>query len=302
MNAQAIRDINHKLKILRYGEEIRNVAKACRYYGISRETYYQWKRALAAKGTTGLINSKPCPVNLKRRVPSHIEEKIIHLRTTYHFGQKRIVWYLNRYTDLKVAEGGVRGVLLRHGLNRLPKNTKKRSPGPTFIRYEKQVPGHQVQVDVKFLNLQTKAGKKVRRFQYSAIDDATRIRVLKIYSRHTQENAIDFIDHVVEKMPFRIKQIRTDNGHEFQALFHWHVLDKGMQHAYIKKGTPRLNGKVERSHRTDQEEFYQLIDYKGDVDLAAKLKEWERFYNTFRPHTAHGGKSPYEALKEKLGA
>jgi transposase InsO family protein len=300
MKADATRDINRKLKILRYGEELGNVSKACRYYGISRETYYQWKRALATKGETGLINSKPCPINLKRRVAPNIEEQILYLRSTYHFGQKRIVWYINRYLGMKVAEGGVRGVLLRHCMNRLPRNAKKRSPGP-FIRYEKQVPGHQVQMDVKFLNLQSKAGKTIRRFQYSAIDDATRIRVLKIYPRHTQENAIAFMDHVVEKMPFRIKQIRTDNGHEFQALFHWHVLDKGMEHVYIKKGTPRLNGKVERSHRTDQEEFYQLIEYKGDTDLAAKLIEWERCYNTFRPHTAFQGRTPYEALKEKLG-
>ena len=287
MKVEAIRDINRKLKILRHGEEIGNVSKACRYYGISRETYYKWKRALAARGEAGLINSKPCPVNLKRRVAPEIEEQILYLRSTYHFGQKRIVWYINRYLGMKVAEGGVRGVLLRHGMNRLPQNAKKRSPGPAFIRYEKQVPGHQVQVDVKFLDLQGKTGKVVRRFQYSAIDDATRIRVLKIYARHTQQNAIDFIDHVVREMPFRIRQIRTDNGHEFQALFHWHILDGGMEHVYIKKGTPRLNGKVERSHRTDQEEFYQLIEYKGDEDLVGKLKEWERFYNTFRPSGAN---------------
>ncbi len=300
MKAAEIRDINRKLKILKYGEELGNVSKACRYYGISRETYNQWKRAFAAKGEAGLINSKTCPINLKRRVAPEVEEQILYLRSTYHFGQKIIVWYINRYLGMKVAEGGVRGVLLRHGMNRLPRNTRKRSPGP-FIRYDKQVPGHQVQMDVKFLNIKSMAGNAIRRFQYSAIDDATRIRVLKIHTRHIQENAIDFVDHVADKMPFRIKQKRTDNGHEFQALFHWHVMDKGMEHVYIKKGTPRLNGKVERSHRTDQEEFYQLIEYKGDTDLATKLMGWERFYNTFRPHTAFQGRTPYEALKEKLG-
>jgi hypothetical protein len=60
------------------------------------------------------------------------------------------------------------------------------------------------------------------------------------------------------------------------------------------------NGKVERSHGTDQQEFYQLLTYKDDVDLEAKLEEWERFYNYHRPHSAHFGKSPYEALREKL--
>jgi len=77
-----------------------------------------------------------------------------------------------------------------------------------------------VQVDVKFLTLKRKRGGAVRCYQYTAIDDATRVRALKIYKRHTQANAINFIDYVVEKFPFRIQTIRTDRGHEFQALFH----------------------------------------------------------------------------------
>jgi hypothetical protein len=89
-------------------------------------------------------------------------------------------------------------------------------------------------------------------------------------------------------------------GHEFQAKLHRHVEDLGIRHAYIKRGTPQLNGKVERSHRTDGQEFYQLLSYKGDVDLEAKLEEWERFYNFHRQHGAHNGKTPYEVLREKL--
>ena len=143
-------------------------------------------------------------------------------------------------------------------------------------RYQKQVPGHHIQVDVKFLTFKGKSGKKVRRFQFTAIDDATRVRALKIYEKHTQASAVDFIDHIIEKFPFRIREIRKDNG------------------------TPQLNGKVERSHRSDQQEFYQLLSYKGDVDLEAKLDEWERFYNFARPHGAHNGQTPYEALRDKL--
>jgi transposase InsO family protein len=105
---------------------------------------------------------------------------------------------------------------------------------------------------------------------------------------------------IIDKFPFRIKEIRTDNGHEFQAKFHWHVEDLGIRHAYIKRGTPQLNGKFERSHRSVQQEFYQLMSYKDDVDLEAKLDEWERFYNFHRPHGAFNGKTPYEALREKL--
>jgi IS30 family transposase len=82
-------------------------------------------------------------------------------------------------------------------------------------RYQKQVPGHHLQVDVKFLHLVTPDGRKARRFQYTAIDDATRIRALKVYEQHTQAHAIDCIDHVVERFPFRIDTVRTDRGHEF---------------------------------------------------------------------------------------
>ena len=91
-----------------------------------------------------------------------------------------------------------------------------------------------------------------------------------------------------------------DNGHEVQAKFHWHVEDKAIRHAYIKPGSAQLNGKVERSHRSDEQEFYQLLSYTGDVDLNAKLAQWKQFYNLARPHGAHNGKTPYEALREKL--
>ena len=64
--------------------------------------------------------------------------------------------------------------------------------------------------------------------------------------------------------------------------------------------SPQLNGKVERSHRSDKDEFYQLLSYTGDVDLNRKLAEWESFYNFTRPHSSFKGKTPYEILREKL--
>jgi transposase InsO family protein len=131
-------------------------------------------------------------------------------------------------------------------------------------------------------------------------DDATRVRALKIHNRHNQMNAIKFIDYVIEKFPFRIHTIRTDRGHEGQAQFHWHVEDKGIRHVYIKPHSPELNGKVERSHRSDQEEFYQLLSYTDDVDLEMKLREWERHYNYDRPHGGLNGQTPYEALRRLL--
>ena len=153
---------------------------------------------------------------------------------------------------------------------------------------------------MKFLALTTEDGRKIRRYQYTAIDDATRIRALRIYKKHNQKSSIDFIDYVIVKFPFRIHTVRTDRGHEWQAHFHWHVEDKGIRHVYFKPRSPQLNGKVERSHRSDQEESYQLLTYTDDVDLNKKLEVWENFDNCNRPHGAFKGKTPYEALRSML--
>ena len=76
----------------------------------------------------------------------------------------------------------------------------------------------------------------------------------------------------------------------------------GLRHRFIKPGKPQHNGKVERSHLTDKREFYQLLNYKDDVDLSLKLKHWENFYNFDRPHGAFKGKTPYEILKSNLNS
>jgi len=142
-------------------------------------------------------------------------------------------------------------------------------------------------------------------YQFTAIDDCTRIRVLRVYRRNDQKTAIQFLDYLLERLPFAVESIQTDNGAEFQTGFHWHVLDRGIRHVYIKPATPRLNGKVERSHRIDSEEFYRLLDgvVIDDTELFAdKLREWEDFYNFHRPHGGLGGQTPYERLRQKSTA
>ena len=101
-------------------------------------------------------------------------------------------------------------------------------------------------------------GKK--HYRYTAIDDCTRLRVLRIYPRNDHKTAIQFLDYALEKRPFRVEVVQTDNGAEFQGALQWHLLDRGIGHVYIKPATPRLNGKVERSHRIDAEEFYRMLD------------------------------------------
>lgn len=292
------REVRRKLRILAHAEQSGNVSKTCRYFGVGRASFYRWRDAYQRLGEAGLTNKRSVPHNHPNKTPAAVAEKVLHLRCKYHLGPMRIVWYLERYHGIRISDAGVYRILCRNGLNRLPRGTRLRKVHTR--RYNKQVPGHHIQMDVKFLTFRGIGGRKIRRFRFTAIDDATRIRALKIYERHTQANAIDFVEYVISTFPFRIREIRTDNGHEFQAKFHWHVEDKGIRHAYIKPSSPQLNGKVERSHRADEQEFYQLLSYKGDVDLEAKLREWERFYNLARPHGAHSGKTPYEALREKL--
>lgn len=300
MNKEASEHLaaHRKFVILEYAKGIGNNKQACLDFGVPRSSFYEWKKAYAEGGKAGLLRKKPVAKSHPRQIPPEFVEKILHLRTKYHLGPQRIAWYIERYHGFKTSCSSVYRTLKRNGIGRLPRNVGRRALHTR--RYAKQVPGHQIQVDVKFLALTKEDGRKIKRYQYTAIDDATRVRALKIYRRHNQKSSIDFIDHIIEKFPFRIHTVRTDRGHEWQAQFHWHVEDKGIRHVYIKPRSPQLNGKVERSHRSDQEEFYQLLTYTDDVDLNKKLVQWERFYNFSRPHGAHGGNTPYEALRSML--
>jgi transposase InsO family protein len=230
--------------------------------------------------------------------------KILYLRENYHFGAGRIADYLKRFHQLSIATSSVHRILVRHGLGRLPANQKHRPHKQRWKRYEKPQPGHRLQVDVKFL--ERIPGTRRRLYQFTAIDDCTRIRVLKIYDRCNQTTAIQFIDEVRRRLPFRIMVIQTDNGAEFQSHFHWHLEDLDIKHAYIRPRTPHLNGKVERSHRVDDQEFYQLLDRGGVTDdihlFNTKLREWEDYYNYHRPHGALDGQTPYERLLAKTRA
>jgi len=288
--------LRKKILVLEYARIFGSNKKAYQALGIPKSTFYDWKKINKMYGEEGLKHKSPIARSHPRSLSQEVVDKILELRRVYHLGSKRIHWYLQRYHGINTSESSVYRTLVRHNERRLPKNVSRRTVHSK--RYAKNEPGHHVQVDVKFVSLEDAAGRKVRRFQYTAIDDATRIRALKIYKRHNQLNAIDFIDYVIEKFPFRIHTIRTDRGHEFQAKFHWYVEeDKGIRHVYIKPRSPHLNGKVERSHRTDQQEFYQLLSYTDDVDLNKKLEYWEHFYNFNRPHGSFDGKTPYEVLK-----
>jgi transposase InsO family protein len=293
-----------RLAIIRHAHEVTgNVALTCRYFGISRTLYYTWLRRYEELGLEGLRPRSRRPHTSPNAISGEVVGKIVYLRKNYHFGPEKISMYLRRYHDLQVSTSGVWRILRRLDMNRLPASQRYRRHVDRWKRYEKPQPGHRVQIDVKFIA--PIKGLRRRHYQFTAIDDCTRIRVLRIYDRLSQKTAVQFVDYVLEKLPFSVEVIQTDNGAEFGSQFHYQVLDHGIGHVYIKPATPRLNGKVERSHRIDQEEFYRML--KGividDTELFNdRLQEWEDFYNFNRPHGGLGGQTPYERLREKTRA
>jgi transposase InsO family protein len=294
-----------RLKILtQAGAEARQIARTCRYFGISRQTFYKWQRRYAADGDAGLCDRSRRPQRCPHATPQEVVSKILYLREHYHFGPGKIVDYLKRFHDVTIARSSVHRILGAHGMNRLPANQKHQRHTKRWQRYEKAQPGHRLQLDVKFL--ERIPGSRTRLFQFTAIDDCTRIRVLKLYDACNQKTAIRFIEEVRRRLPFRIRVVQTDNGAEFQSRFHAHLQDQDIRHVYIRPRTPHLNGKVERSHRVDDQEFYQLLDKEGIADdiqlFNKKLREWEDYYNYHRPHGALDGQTPYERLLAKTRA
>jgi transposase InsO family protein len=293
-----------RLRVLQQAAGERNVARVCRRFGISRKSFYKWKQRHAEHGDAGLCDRPRTPQRSPRATAREVVGKILYLRQHYHFGPGRIASYLHRFHRIEIAVSTVHRILKRHGMHRLPANQKYQPHGKRWQRYEKPQPGHRLQLDVKFL--ERIPGTRRRLYQFTAIDDCTRIRVLKVFDACNQRTAILFIDDVIRRLPFRVHVVQTDNGAEFQSQFHWHLETRDVRHVYIRPRTPRLNGKVERSHRVDEQEFYQLLDQDGisdDIHLFnEKLREWEDYYNYHRPHGALGGQTPYERLLAKTRA
>jgi transposase InsO family protein len=136
-------------------------------------------------------------------------------------------------------------------------------------------------------------------YQYTAIDDCTRIRVLALYKRRSAANSLLFLEKVIEEFPFPIQRIQTDRGREFFAYaFQEKLMEYGIKFRPVKPASPHLNGKVERSQRTDLEEFYATVDLRAE-DLAARLDDWQSHYNEFRVHGSLDGRTPWEVWYER---
>jgi transposase InsO family protein len=168
--------------------------------------------------------------------------------------------------------------------------TRRRRPKQLKL-FEKEHPGDSVQVDVKVV-----ARSRCKWFQYTAIDDCTRMRVLRLYRRQNQQSSLAFLRELTATFPFPIRKIQVDNGTEFPLLFALSCQELGVRVRYIRPRRPEQNGKVERSHRIDEEEFWGR--YAGqDFEVASDaLAAWEHRYNYERFSMALQGRTPMEKL------
>jgi transposase len=146
--------VNHHLAVIRHAEEVTgNVAQTCRYFGITRQTFYVWLRRYQEMGLEGLRDKSRRPHHSPNATSAEVVGKIIYLRQNYHFGPGKIAMYLHRYHDITLSKSGVWRILQRLELNRLPAAQKHKTHQKRWKRYEKPQPGHAIQMDVKFITL-----------------------------------------------------------------------------------------------------------------------------------------------------
>jgi len=144
-------------------------------------------------------------------------------------------------------------------------------------------------------------------YQYTAIDDCTRLRFIQTYEELCPANSVDFAQAMIAFFSFPIEEVQTDHGTEFTYIFMPHVQkphpfdeflkEKGIRHKLIPIATPKQNGKVERSHRTDDEEFYNQRGFRKPATRRRQLARFVRYYNNQRPNSALGWLTPLEKLR-----
>ena len=135
------RQVRRRLAILHHAEEVTgNVAMTCRYYGVTRQSFYIWKRRYEEEGLEGLRDRSRRPKHSPRATRTEIVGKILYLRQHYHFGPAKIAMYLRRYHDVAISPSGVWRILKRLELNRLPASQRHKRLDRRWQRYEKQLP------------------------------------------------------------------------------------------------------------------------------------------------------------------
>lgn len=284
---------------------------AARIYGVSLSSVKRWDKRYDGKDWRSLMERSHRPKSHPRQ---HTEDEEMLISKAFWKKYERYGWD-GVYVEAK-ANGYNRSLSgMIHAAKRLElvEKDKQRPARRCARRYpEIQLPGEKVQVDVKEVPYNCLRGK-VRRdgkhlYQWTAIDECTRVRFVYAFEEHTPENSVKFLRMLINAFPFKIQTIQTDNGTEFtykyisedtECPFDTELRKLGIEHKLIPPRTPWHNGKVERSHRNDQRYFYDWETFRSVEDLNTKLAKHLQWSNNKTMRTL-GNKSPLQILEEKL--
>lgn len=288
-------------------KEVRVVdaVKICPY---GQRTLERWVAAYKKGGVSALEPQSTQPKTSPRETAIRIKEEVIALRKKTGLCAQKLHWKLKKQ-GVVVPVRTIGKILKDEGLVR---KYRKKKVKYKYLRAERQ-PGELVEIDVKHV-----PGTVANRayFQYTAIDTASRWRHLAIFEEESSFNSIRFLQEVMQRFPHTIAAIKTDNHSTFTNYYtgtnkrsdmtvkRLHSLDlfcvkNGMIHYLIDPGSPAQNGTVERSHREDEEKFYQQQQFTSPTDLKCKIRKWNNYYNNLE-HCSLDGKTPNEVLSEYL--
>lgn len=293
--------VQYRRRVLADAERI-GPAEAARRYGIHRSTIYEWRESAVPreKGPKGRV-----PWQTDERT----EEAVAKLRLATNYGPKRLRREL-LLLGLDVGEKAIRGIVGRAKLVRNHKKKRARKQKRFYAPY----PGYRLQVDTKAVPDEIPDLRGASRHQFTAIDIATRIRFIMVYGELSTRNSIDFLRKALEfyeGIGIAVECVQTDNHITFTNLyaggnkkkdhgllrvhpFTGECLKRGISHILSRPGTPRHNCFVERSHRTDEEEFYRLLDLSSldNQKLQLEMGKWMFRYNCLRIHSSCNNMPP----------
>ena len=291
-------DILRRQAIIKYAEK-HGVTEAAVKYKTNREYIYRWRRRY--DGTLQSLAER------SRRPHSHPNQHtaeelklIADMRRMNMECGLVVFWVKLMQRGYKRSITGLYRVLRRQGQMAVKPPNPKYIPKPYELMY---YPGQRVQIDVKHVPTACIAGDAAGQkfYQYTAIDEFSRYRFLMAFEEANTYSSAQFLEALRKAFPFKIECVQTDNGFEFTnrfgsgrpTLFEVNLKQCGIAHKLIRPFTPRHNGKVERSHRKDNEYFYANHKFFSFNDFKTQLAVHNRNYNNFpiRPLKWHSPKA-----------
>ncbi len=278
-----------------------NYSETARQLGIDRRTVKRWvdrgRQPWGYVRWQGLRRQSTAPKHPKRALQGEAAAQVRAWREATGFCREKLV-LLAQAAGFTVSASTIHRYLQRKGLVRA--TTKRRRPRfqNGQVMRPRNVPGlGYLQMDVKYVTPEL-SGLPYTCYLYAALDIATRYKVGLILPRVDEAGALLALYHALQSLPFPVRYVQTDNGLEFQKHFHAKCAELGMEHFYIHKSSPNDNAVIERSFRTDEEEFFFRIEDAPQDHL--ELNTWyQRFlerYNSTRPHMGINMLTPRKAI------